>query len=171
MVREMLDLWPTWAFSDGLPPEGRAVGKWAMARGAVSPQAKFLNSLLEVKAVPSETPLWIQVNLRVGEVPALIDTGAQFSCIRAEVLEFLFSHGEPCKFRRCSVSYTLADGTRCRVRDAVNLHVKLLGFAWDQEFKVLPCGPFPVILGLDFLSRIRMVIDMASRKYSFGFAP
>jgi len=121
--------------------------------------------------VPSETPLWIQVNLRVGEVPALIDTGAQFSCIRAEVLEFLFSRGEPCKFRRCSVSCTLADRTRCEVREAINLRVKLSGFAWDLEFKVLPGGPFLVILLLDFLSLTRMFIDVAYHKYSFGFAP
>ena len=166
----MLELWPTWAFSEGLPPEDRSVGKRAAAWGAVGPRAK-LNILLEVKAVPLETPLWIQVNLRAREVPALIDTGAQFSCIRAEVLEFLFSRGEPCKSRRCSVSCTLVDGTHCKVRDAVNLHVKLLGFAWDQEFKILPGGPFPVILGLDFLSRTRMVIDVATCKYSFGFAP
>lgn len=87
------------------------------------------------------------------------------------MLEYLFLRGQPCKFSSCGVSCTLADGTRCRVRDAVKLRVKLLGFAWDHEFKVLERGPFPVILGLDFLCRTRMVGDVSSRKYSLGFAP
>jgi len=111
------------------------------------------------------------LRFKIGEVPALIDTGAQFSCIRTEVLEYLFLRGQPCKFSLCSLSYTLADGTRHRIRDAVNLHVKLLGFAWDHELKVLGGGPFPVILGLDFLCRTRMLIEVSSKQYRFGFAP
>ena len=78
--------------------------------------------------------------------------------------------GDPCEFLSFSVTCTLADRTRSKFRDAVKLHVKLMGFAWDHEFKVLE-GCFPVILGLDFFGRTRMVIDVSSRKYSFGFSP
>jgi hypothetical protein len=62
-------------------------------------------------------------------------------------------------------------GQRCEVTEAVKLHVKLLSFPWDHEFKVLRGGPFPAILGLNFLDRTKMVVDVASRKFSFGFAP
>jgi transposase InsO family protein len=48
--------------------------------------------------------------------------------------------------------------------------VKLLSFSWDHQFKVLKEGPFPAILGLDFWDRAKMLVDVASRKYSFGFA-
>lgn len=65
----------------------------------------------------------------------------------------------------------LADGTRGEVTNAVRLHVKLLDFAWDHEFKVLNGGPFTIILGLDFLRRTLMTVDVAERKFSFGFAP
>ena len=51
------------------------------------------------------------------------------------------------------------------------LHVKLLGFSWDQEFKVLDGGPFPVILGLDFMRRTRMAVDVAAKTFQCGFAP
>jgi hypothetical protein len=57
------------------------------------------------------------------------------------------------------------------VTNVMKLHVKLLGFSWDQEFKVLNGGPFPVILGLDFMRRIRMSVDVAAQKFNFGFAP
>jgi hypothetical protein len=69
------------------------------------------------------------------------------------------------------VRCVLADGTRGEVTNAVRLHVKLLDFAWDHDFKVLNGGPFPIILGLDFLRRTLMTVDVADRKFSFGFAP
>jgi len=107
--------------------------------------------------------------LNVGKVPALIDTGAQFSCIRSDVAEFLKLREEPCVVTSCSMTCLLADGQRCEVTEAVKLHVKLLSFSWDHEFKVLRGGPFPAILGLDFLDRSKMVVDVASRKFSFGY--
>ena len=79
--------------------------------------------------------------------------------------------GEPCVFTSCEVTCWLADGQQCKVTDAVKLHVKILAFSWDHEFKVLRGGPFPAILGLDFLNRTKMRVDVASRKFSFGFAP
>jgi len=49
--------------------------------------------------------------------------------------------------------------------------VKLLEFSWDQEFKILDGGSFPVILGLDFMRRTRMSVDVAAKTFQFGFAP
>jgi len=101
----------------------------------------------------------------------LIDTGAQFSCVRSDVAKFLYLTGEPCAFSLCSVVCILVDGTMCEVTDAVKLHIKLLGFSWDHEFKMYNGGPFPVILGLDFLRQTTTVVDVASKRFSFRFAP
>jgi hypothetical protein len=84
-------------------------------------------------------------------MPALVDTGAQFSCIRADIAEFLYLMGEPSNFTACSVSWVLADGQRRQVTNAMNTRVKLLSFTWRHEFRVFNGGPFPVILGIDFL--------------------
>jgi hypothetical protein len=73
-------------------------------------------------------------------------------------------------FRACSILCSLADGQRCNVTDAVDLHVRLLAFTWDHEFKMLKGGPFPMILGLDFLDRTGMLVDVGARKFSFRFA-
>jgi hypothetical protein len=78
---------------------------------------------------------------------------------------------EPCVFSSCSVACVLADGQRCQVNNAVRLHVKLLSHSWDHEFKVLRSGPFPAFLGLDFLRRTGMTIDVAAKRYGFSFAP
>jgi hypothetical protein len=94
--------------------------------------------------------LWVVLEFRTGKVPALVDTGAQFSCIHADVAEFLFLMGEPSTFTACSVRCALADGQWCQVTNAMTLCVKLLSFSWYHEFKVLNGGPFPVILGIVF---------------------
>ena len=132
---------------------------------------KGLCSLQKIAAVPPDTPLWVMLELQVGQVPALVDTGAQFSCVRSDVAEYLYLKGEPCSLAFCSLSCLLADGSKCEVKNAVKLHVKLLNFSWDHEFKVLKEGLFPAIIDLDFLNKTKMVVDVASRSYSFGFAP
>jgi len=60
---------------------------------------------------------------------------------------------------------------RYKVTNAVRLHLKLLKFAWDHEFKILDGGLFPVFLGLDFLTWTQMVIDVSSKRFSFRFHP
>jgi hypothetical protein len=49
--------------------------------------------------------------------------------------------------------------------------VKLLSFSWDHVFMILKEGRFPAVFGLDFLTRVRMMVNAASRKFSFAFAP
>jgi hypothetical protein len=65
----------------------------------------------------------------------------------------------------------MADGRLGRISEAVEFHLKLLSFTWKHSFKVLEEGPFPAILGLDFLSKTQMTIDIVARTYNFGFAP
>jgi hypothetical protein len=107
----------------------------------------------------------------MGEIPAVIDTGTQFSCVRADVAEYLYLCGESCVFTPCAVTCILADGKKGQVSNAAKLHVGLLSFNWDQEFKVLNEGPFPVILGLDFLQHTQMRVDVATGTFSFAFVP
>jgi len=111
------------------------------------------------------------VNLKIGKIVALVDMGAQFSCVRSDVIEYLYLKGERCTLFPCALSCLLADGSKAQVSDAVRLHVRLLCFSWDHNFKVLNGGSFPSILGIDFPERTKMRVDLSSRSYSFAFAP
>jgi hypothetical protein len=91
----------------------------------------------------------------------LVDTGAQFSCIRQDVIEFFRQKCDPCNVSPCAVTCTLADGCRSEVTEAVEFHIKLLSFSGRHEFKVLKGGPFPMILRLDFMHRTRMLVDVS----------
>ena len=115
--------------------------------------------------------LWVKLSLKERYIPAIVDTGAQFSCIRTDVIEYLVLTGEPHSLRPCQVNCVLADGTTACVSNAVKLHVGLMSFSWDYEFKVLNAGPFPAILGLDFLRHTGMTIDLPNSSFRFAFAP
>ena len=59
-------------------PGDRPVGKPAAARRSDGPRTRLLNCVCMVKAAHSESPLWVMVDLKIGKVPVLIDTGANF---------------------------------------------------------------------------------------------
>jgi hypothetical protein len=67
-----------------------------------------------------------RATVKGGRSPILVDTGAQFSCVWADVAEFLYLMGEACSFTSCLVTCALVDGQQCDVTDAVSLHIKLL---------------------------------------------
>ena len=71
----------------------------------------------------------------------------------------------------CRLSCHLANGLRCEVKEMVQLHFLLGNFSWNSLFKILEGGPFPIILGLDFLCHSKMVKDLEGREYYFRFAP
>jgi len=115
--------------------------------------------------------LWVGLNFKVGKVPALVDTGVQFSCVRSDVIDYLYLRVEDCTVLSCSLPCLLADRSKAQVKDAVSLHVRLLIFSRDHEFKVLNGGPLQAILGIDFLQRTQMRVDLSSRTYCFAIAP
>ena len=147
---QMLERWTDWSHEARLSSATLSVGKRADAQWSVGPRAGTVSVLREVAATPPATLLWVGLNLKIRKIPALVDTGAQFSCVRSEVIDYLYHRGERCTFAPCTMSCFLADGSKAQVSDAVRLHVRLLSFSWDHNFKVLNGGPFPTILGIDF---------------------
>ena len=133
----MLELWPVGPCKDQLSARGYAAGKRAAPRESVGSRGGQLSCFTKVVAVPAEDPLWVVLKLKSGNIPALVDTGAQFSCMRTEVAEYLRQVGEPCVFEPCLVGCILAEGTRCDVTNSVRLQVKLSDFTWKHEFNPL----------------------------------
>jgi len=123
------------------PPSGNGQSP----RRSIGPRAVAVGAIRKVVVTPPATLFWIDLNLKTGKVPALVDTDAQFSCLRSDVVEYLNKRGEMCTFSPCIFSCLLTDGTKTQVNDAVKLHIRLLSFSWDHEFKILKDGPFSAI--------------------------
>jgi len=58
----------------------------------------------------------------------------------------------------------------CDVKET-QLHFLLGSFSWNFQFKIPEGDLFPIILGLDFLSHSKVVMDLEGREYYFHFAP
>jgi hypothetical protein len=86
-------------------------------------------------------------------------------------MQALTDLGVQAKKGSCRLSCHLANGLRCEVKEMVQLHFLLGRFSWNFQFKILEGSPFPIILGLDFLSHSKMVMDLEGREYYFHFAP
>jgi len=85
-------------------------------------QKRRRNQLKGGAGPPINPPLWVKLNFKLEEVPALVDTGAQFSCIRRDVVRTLVDLGVKAKLDSCMLECHLANGMHCDVRETVQLH-------------------------------------------------
>jgi hypothetical protein len=99
-----------------------------------------------VRKSASELPLWMMAEFQVGKLPTLVDTGAQFSGIREDVIGHFRRKGYAGKVLLSKVTCVMADGNRSTVTEGIKLRMKLLSFSWMHEFNILKGVPFPVIV-------------------------
>ena len=142
-----------------------------MARLFSKPRTGRIAAFRKVTTSPHNPLLRVALNLKDRSIRAIVDNGAQFSCIRSDVIEYLHLTGETCSFSTCHLDCLLADRTKGMVSNAVKLHLGLLSFTWTHEYKILDGGPFRVILGLDFLERTQMTLNLPAKTFEFVFAP
>jgi hypothetical protein len=102
------------------------VRKRAGARRSVGPRASNFGAIRKVVATTSATLFWIKLSLRTVNVPALVDTCTQFSCLRSDVVDYLYMRGESCTFSHCVFPFLLADGTKTQVNEACSVAFVLL---------------------------------------------
>jgi len=137
----------------------------------VGPRADNVSALRKVDSKLPNPLLWVGLNLKIGIIAALVETGAKLSCVRSEVIDYVYHRGERSKFFSFNLKCLLADGSKAQATDAVGLRVRLLLFLLDHNFRVMNETPFPAINAIDFLERNKMRVDLSSRGYNFVFAP
>ena len=86
-------------------------------------------------------------------------------------MQTLVDKGVKTKKGSCQLSCHLANGMRCDIKETAQLEYLLGSFSWNFQFQILEGVLSPIILGLDFLSHSKMVMDLEAREYYFRFAP
>jgi len=64
-------------------------GNGQAPRRSPDSRARILSAFRKIAAVTPGNLLWVMLDLKVGKMPALVDTCAQFSCVRSHVIEYL----------------------------------------------------------------------------------
>ena len=93
-----------------MPPEECIFEKREIAQRRVGPHQFVLSGLPKVTAATIIVSLWAMLDFKTGNVPALAETRAQFSCVRSVVIEFLYMREKRCTFSSFSVSCFLKNG-------------------------------------------------------------
>jgi hypothetical protein len=115
--------------------------------------------------------LWVTIFISAVRVKALVDTGAQFTCIRRDVVNDMARQGLKVKSEPCEIVCHGVEGSKCQIRETITLRCSVGPCTTRFQFKVLDKGPYEAISGLDFLTETRMIVDAGHRKYHFASAP
>jgi len=107
----------------------------AIAQRRVGSRSFVLRRLPKVTAATSIVSLWVMLEFKTGNVPAFVDTGAQFSCVRSDVIEFIYMREKPCTFSSFSVSCFQTDGQRSELTDAVKINIKFPSFIMGSRIQ------------------------------------
>ena len=123
-----------------------------------------------ILALPYSSKPLVEITIGKLAVLALLDSGSSFSLVNEQYFRDVLAPSCP-KVVSCQVQCLAVNGQSFNVVRKVMCTVRFPKFTWKHECYLVPDLPHLVILGADFMSRARLVLDFASKRVSFGFAP
>lgn len=114
----------------------------------------------------------VQIPLAFGNLNlnALVDTGSSLTIISEEALQFLTQQTKAVvALKETQLAAMSASGDQIRFVKRATIHFKIGHLSWDFPFQVAKNLPVPVILGSDFLTKSKAIINMANHTLAFPF--
>ena len=99
---------------------------------------------------------------------ALVDTGAEVTCISSAFLHRFWDVLGPYYTEECLLRLKAADGDALKLEGMVHAPIRLGSKAYRQAFFVVSNLNQDVLLGLDFMSMGHATISVADRTFAFG---
>lgn len=104
------------------------------------------------------------------EFNALIDTGASFCLLSTEMFQILKRDTNAvAKILQPTVHGISASGDPINFQSKAICHFKIGHLSWNFEFHVSDQLPVPVIIGSDFLTKSKTIINMANHTLAFPY--
>lgn len=111
--------------------------------------------------------------LSVQDIPTqgLLDTGATISCVNKQWLishlnKFYNKYSSPCQ-----TSITIGNNDKLIINESIRLYVKINQYKWRHNFYIVPNLPVNIVLGLDFLNKCEIIINVSENNFYFKFDP
>ena len=114
----------------------------------------------------------VQITLTFGHLhlDALVDTGSSLTIISVETLAFLREQTKAVvALKETELAAMSASGDQIRFQNKAIIHFKIGHLSWDFSFQVAKDLPVPIILGSDFLTKSKAIINMANHTLAFPF--
>lgn len=121
-------------------------------------------------SVPKSELCHIPVLFGESEIKALVDTGASYCVLSYKALEFLKKHTKSIVKELPATAIGLsASGDPINFHSRVICKFKIGHLSWKHEFHVSKQLPIPVIIGSNFLTKTRVIINMANHTLAFPY--
>lgn len=112
----------------------------------------------------------IPVSFGYAQINALLDTGSSFCVLSFETYQFIKDNTKAiAKVLPASLSAVSASGDAVSFVKAVECHFKIGHLSWTFKFQVSKHLPIPLILGSDFLTKTKAIINMANHTIAFPY--
>jgi hypothetical protein len=119
---------------------------------------KTVNSSKECNGNP-----WVLLSVKGICLPAMFDSGSSLSFVRLDVFKKIKQLGLPHTVEATDERCQAANGGPCDVKQAVILRVKVHSFSWKTRFLIFEHCSVPCDLGINFLARANVRMDLATR--------
>ena len=126
-----------------------------------------------VRNVDSLIPCYIEVVCWKGwHTQALVDTGSTYSIISESARQSMEANGVCLRSgNKVRASLVVANGQVVISDRSLKIRIGIGKLGWWHVFFVLPNLPVNMILGLDFLTKVRADLEFSSGKMTFPYAP
>ena len=132
----------------------------ASAKPTEGPKVNFLK--VQASCESPDTGTYIMVQLNGSDVKALMDTGSAVSLVRESLCE---SIGLPVTPEPTPQPFTMVNGTKFYTTGLVETKVEVAGIQVPVSLHQTGSLPTPVLLGRDFASHAKLVIDFNQNSF------
>lgn len=156
-----------WAKVNQLKAQDKGKKSLSSRPSAASKPPSGQPQLLAIGQVVAPQLLKVVVGIQGHQVEAIVDTGCTFTLMQKHLWETLARPGKQMQTNH-NRSFALADGQTHVSEGKVPMAFEWHGLMWTLDTYIMLDSQlaFPLILGLDFLSRTGVQLNVAERSYS-----
>jgi len=135
------------------------------SQSGLSPRARGIKGVVPASAPKVEAQIG---NLRLN---VLLDSGSMRSLISMEHFQNMRRGDPKLQLLKTKLTCVTASGQSLEIVGEVKVPLKIHGFSWNWKFLVSRRLQSQPILGVDFISKTKMILELGSQKCYFAFAP
>jgi transposase InsO family protein len=125
----------------------------------------------KIKGAATTVVSAVEVQLGKAHVQVLIDSGSVRSIISVKDFQRVHGQQEGPELKAVMIHCSSASGEDLGILGEADIKLKIQGFTWKWKFLVSTKLRGQPLLGMDFISQNKVVLDFGNRQCHFGFAP
>ena len=140
-------------------------------RPVTTGKPRLVTSARKIVGVATSLPPQIMAQVGKLNLPVLLDSGSARSLISFDHFQQLSRGDSDLQLVSTGVTCVMASGQSLEIVGQVKVRLKIYGFSWPWVFLVSRRLRGQPILGADFISKTKLILELGSSRCRFVFAP